>query len=202
MSTITCCPSPRLVIPDRSRAETWTTRPSRRYPDTLRVIRSPVARKRSSSSSGAAQYARLKLAGLDDAPAQAPLSCKPRNSAGPLHDATDHRPGRTAKAGSTPPMARDERVRAASRPNPVVADHGEIGAHHAARLATRATGRGKRHRMQARTASRSRFNSDHNTAPDDQTQLRSRRVAERHRRCGYHRANNCNRTVHNSKACW
>jgi hypothetical protein len=59
---------------------------------------------------------------------------------------------------------------------------GETGAHHAARLATRAAGRGKRHRMQARTAPRSRFNSHHNTAPDDQLQLGSRRTAERHRR--------------------
>src|SRR3984893_9263972 len=81
-------------------------------------------------------------------------------------------------------MARDKPVRAAPRPSPVVADRGETGAHHAARLATRATGRGKRHRMQARTASRSRFNSYHNTAPDDQPQLGLRSTTERHIRAG------------------
>jgi hypothetical protein len=98
---------------------------------------------------------------------RAPLRCRPRNSAGPLHDATDHRPGRTAKAGSAPPMARDKPVRAPPRPSPVVADRGETGVHHAARLVTRATGRGKRHRMQARTASRLRSNGyQHNQGVD------------------------------------
>src|SRR6266478_4714239 len=81
-------------------------------------------------------------------------------------------------------MARDKRVRAASRPSPVVADRGETGAHHAARLATRATGRGKRHRMQARTASRSRFNGDHNTASHNKLHTGRGSTAERHRRAG------------------
>jgi hypothetical protein len=62
---------------------------------------------------------------------------------------------------------------------------GQTGAHHAARLATRAAGRGKRHRMQARTASRSRFNSYHNTAPDDQLHTGLGSAAERHRGAGF-----------------
>ena len=71
--------------------------------------------------------------------------------------------------------------------SPVVADRGETGAHHAARLATRATWRGRRRRMQVRAALRSRFTSYHNTAPDAYTKeqlIQALRVNARVRHAG------------------
>src|SRR5580692_6908842 len=68
-------------------------------------------------------------------------------------------------------MARDKLVRAPSRSSPGVAGRGETGAHHDARLTTRATERGKRRRMLARTASRSRFKGYHNKALNDQPHI-------------------------------
>jgi hypothetical protein len=79
------------------------------------------------------------------------LRCRPRNSAGPLHDAKDHRPGRTAKAGSNLLTAPGKRVRAVARPRPPAAGRSETAVHHAAKRATRASGLETRYQMQART---------------------------------------------------